>query len=213
MGEEIVGGRAICREHSRIAADGGVARPSLCGRRRRLALFWEGGGPSRNRTGVQGFAVLCVTTPPSGRGEGRALARASAAGQPPADANGRFDEWRLAWAAPPDKSHLDLQVYYWHRTVMTVQRPIPEFAAAREAMVESQLRPQGVTDRAVLEAMRRTPREDYVPSSSRPLAYVDRAIPIGPGRYLAPPAVLGQLLTQMMPLAGQRALVVGAGTG
>src|SRR3989344_2184533 len=29
------------------------------------------GGPSRNRTGVQGFAVLCVTTPPSGhRGEG-----------------------------------------------------------------------------------------------------------------------------------------------
>ncbi len=24
------------------------------------------GGPSRNRTGVQGFAVLCVTTPPSG---------------------------------------------------------------------------------------------------------------------------------------------------
>jgi hypothetical protein len=25
------------------------------------------GGPSRNRTGVQGFAVLCVTTPPSGR--------------------------------------------------------------------------------------------------------------------------------------------------
>jgi hypothetical protein len=26
-----------------------------------------GGGPSRNRTGVQGFAVLCVTTPPSGR--------------------------------------------------------------------------------------------------------------------------------------------------
>jgi protein-L-isoaspartate(D-aspartate) O-methyltransferase len=96
---------------------------------------------------------------------------------------------------------------------MTVQRPIPDFAAAREAMVESQLRPQGVTDRAVLEAMRRTPREDYVPSSSRPLSYVDRAIPIGPGRYLAPPAVLGQLLTQMMPLAGQRALVVGAGTG
>ena len=27
----------------------------------------KGGGPSRNRTGVQGFAVLCVTTPPSGR--------------------------------------------------------------------------------------------------------------------------------------------------
>src|SRR5687767_6499494 len=29
----------------------------------------EIGGPSRNRTGVQGFAVLCVTTPPSGLAE------------------------------------------------------------------------------------------------------------------------------------------------
>ena len=29
-------------------------------------LGWKSGGPSRNRTGVQGFAVLCVTTPPSG---------------------------------------------------------------------------------------------------------------------------------------------------
>jgi protein-L-isoaspartate(D-aspartate) O-methyltransferase len=96
---------------------------------------------------------------------------------------------------------------------MTVQRPIPDFAAAREAMVESQLRPQGVTDPAVLEAMRRVAREDYLPSHTRPLAYVDRAVAIGPGRFLAAPAALGQLLTQMMPERGQRALVVGAGTG
>jgi protein-L-isoaspartate(D-aspartate) O-methyltransferase len=124
-----------------------------------------------------------------------------------------FDEWRLALAAPADKSQLDLQVYYWHITVMTVQRPIPDFAAAREAMVESQLRPQGVTDPAVLEAMRRIRREDFLPSHTRPLAYVDRAVAIGEGRFLAAPAVLGQLLTQMMPERGQRALVVGAGTG
>ena len=96
---------------------------------------------------------------------------------------------------------------------MTVQSPIPDFSAAREAMVESQLRPQGVTDAAVLDAMRTVRREDYLPSDTRPLAYVDRAVAIGEGRYLAAPAVLGQLLTQMRPLPGQRALVVGAGTG
>ena len=45
------------------------------------------------------------------------------------------------------------------------------------------------------------------------MAYVDRAVPIGDGRYLPAPAVLGSLLTQMMPLRGQRALVVGAGLG
>ena len=96
---------------------------------------------------------------------------------------------------------------------MTVQRPIPDFAAAREAMVENQLRPQGVTDPAVLNAMRTVRREDFLPSHTRPLAYVDRAVAIGEGRFLAAPAVLGQLLTEMMPAAGQRALVVGAGTG
>ena len=41
-----------------------------------------GGGPSRNRTGVQGFAVLCVTTPPSGPGAARSLPRRSPSGQP-----------------------------------------------------------------------------------------------------------------------------------
>ena len=96
---------------------------------------------------------------------------------------------------------------------MTVQSPIPDFAAAREAMVESQLRPQGVTDRAVLGAMAEIQREKFLPAHTRPLAYVDRAVAIGDGRFLAAPAVLGQLLTQMIPQRGQRALVVGAGTG
>ena len=96
---------------------------------------------------------------------------------------------------------------------MTLHRPIPDFAAAREAMVESQLRPQGVTDRATLDAMARIERERFLPSHTRPLAYVDRAVGMGDGRFLPAPAVLGQLLTQMMPQPGQRALVVGAGTG
>jgi protein-L-isoaspartate(D-aspartate) O-methyltransferase len=94
-----------------------------------------------------------------------------------------------------------------------VQSSIPDFAAAREAMIESQLRPQGVTDPAVLEAMGSVQREQFLPAHTRPLAYVDRAVSIGGGRFLAAPAVLGQLLTQMMPRRGQRALVVGAGTG
>jgi len=96
---------------------------------------------------------------------------------------------------------------------MTMQSPIPDFAAAREAMVESQLRPQGVTDPAVLAAMGTVERELFLPNFTRPLAYVDRSVAMGEGRYLAAPAVLGQLLTQMMPQRGQRALVIGAGTG
>jgi len=96
---------------------------------------------------------------------------------------------------------------------MTVQTPIPDFAAARVAMVESQLRPQGVVDPLVVRAMASVPREQFVPEQVRPLAYVDRALPLGGARYLPAPAALGQLLTEMMPERGQSALVVGAATG
>lgn len=96
---------------------------------------------------------------------------------------------------------------------MTVQTPIPDFAAARAAMVESQLRPQGVTDRAVIAAMGTIRREKFLPAQTRPLAYVDRAVLIADGRFLPAPSVLGSLLTQMMPQKGQRALVVGAASG
>lgn len=96
---------------------------------------------------------------------------------------------------------------------MTVQLPIPDFAAARRAMIENQLRPVGVSDPLVLDAMGSVAREQFVPEDIRPLAYVDRSLPIGGGRYLAAPAVLGQLLTQMAPKPGERALVVGAATG
>jgi protein-L-isoaspartate(D-aspartate) O-methyltransferase len=96
---------------------------------------------------------------------------------------------------------------------MTVQVSVPDFAAARRAMIESQLRPIGVNHAAVLEAMDSVPREQFVPEDVRPLAYTDRSIPLGGGRFLSSPEALGQLLTQMSPEPGERALVVGAGTG
>lgn len=96
---------------------------------------------------------------------------------------------------------------------MTVHAPVPDFAAARQAMVDSQLRPQGVNDPSVIAAMSAVPREMFVPPEHRNHAYLDRAIPLGEGRALASPEVLGLLLTAMFPERGQKALVVGAGTG
>jgi protein-L-isoaspartate(D-aspartate) O-methyltransferase len=96
---------------------------------------------------------------------------------------------------------------------MTVQAPIPDYTAARRAMIESQLRPTGVVDPAILDAFAAVERERFVPEASRPTAYADRAIALGNGRFLTAPSALGQLLMQMMPRPGQRALVVGAGTG
>jgi protein-L-isoaspartate(D-aspartate) O-methyltransferase len=96
---------------------------------------------------------------------------------------------------------------------MTLFAPIPDYAAARQAMVDSQLRPQGASDPAVVAAMSLVPRELFVPEEQRPLAYIDRAVPLGEGRAMPSPAVLGLLLTALVPDRGERALVVGAGTG
>ncbi len=88
-----------------------------------------------------------------------------------------------------------------------------DFSLARRTMVDNQLRPQGVTDRGVLAAMGKIERERFVPESARALAYFDRSVRIGQGRYLMPPAALGRLLTEVQPRAGESALVVGSATG
>lgn len=83
----------------------------------------------------------------------------------------------------------------------------------RQAMIDSQLRPQGVTDGAVLAAMGSVARERFVPEAARAMAYSDRSVALGGGRFLPPPAVLGRLLEALGPQAGERALLVGAGSG
>ena len=96
---------------------------------------------------------------------------------------------------------------------MTAHASIPDYAAARASLVDAQLRPEGVSYPPVAEAMAAVKREEFVAEDARPLSYIDRCVPIGDGRSMSAPVVLGKLLTEMMPLAGERALVVGCGTG
>lgn len=91
-------------------------------------------------------------------------------------------------------------------------------AAARRAMIDSQLRVSGVNDPVVLAAMAALPREEFVPEARRPTAYSDRAQPLGTGangepRLLAPPLSHGKMLIEARPSLDDRALVVAGGTG
>ncbi|GLR47657.1 protein-L-isoaspartate O-methyltransferase family protein [Sphingomonas astaxanthinifaciens] len=88
-----------------------------------------------------------------------------------------------------------------------------DFAAARRAMVDSQLRPQAVTDPLVVGAMASVARERFVGEEAAAAAYIDRIVPLSEGRALSPPASVGRLLTELACRPGERALVVGAGTG
>jgi len=88
-----------------------------------------------------------------------------------------------------------------------------DYSLARRAMVDSQLRPEAVTDRGVLAAMASVERERFVPESAKALAYFDRPLRLSGGRAMMPPAALGRLLSELAPRTGERALVVGSGTG
>ncbi len=87
------------------------------------------------------------------------------------------------------------------------------FAEARNRMVDSQVRPNKVTDPRIIAAMRRLPRERFVPPQLASLAYADEDVPLGQGRVLMEPAVIARLVQLTAIAAGERALVVAAGPG
>ena len=88
-----------------------------------------------------------------------------------------------------------------------------DFGAARLTMVDSQLRPNKVTDRAVLDAFLTVPRERFVPPALRATAYADDDLPIGDGRFLMQPMVLARLVQLAAVGPGDTVLEIGAGTG
>jgi protein-L-isoaspartate(D-aspartate) O-methyltransferase len=87
------------------------------------------------------------------------------------------------------------------------------FDAARTHMIESQIRPNKVTDERLLEALGQIRRELFVPGPLQSIAYIDEDLPIGRGRYLMEPMVAARLIQAASVQRTDIALVVGAGTG
>ncbi len=87
------------------------------------------------------------------------------------------------------------------------------FARARSHMVDSQVRPNRVSDARILDAMRRLPRERFLPPNLATLAYVDDDVPLGNGRVLIEPMIIARMVQLAAATSGERALVVAAGPG
>src|ERR1700716_2686407 len=72
------------------------------------------------------------------------------------------------------------------------------FSTARQKMVDGQVRPSGVTDLRIIDAMLAVPREAFVPESQRALAYLDLDLDVSEGgpvkRFLIKPAVIAKML-------------------
>lgn len=85
-------------------------------------------------------------------------------------------------------------------------------AAARRAMIDSQLRTSGVNEEFVLARMLAVPREDFLPAHKADLAYIDRSIALGPDAFLAAPLFYGKLLLEAAPRSDDRVLLITGGT-
>jgi protein-L-isoaspartate(D-aspartate) O-methyltransferase len=80
-------------------------------------------------------------------------------------------------------------------------------------MAERQIVARGVRSPLVLEAMRKVPREVFVPPSQRDHAWEDRALPLEEGQTIAQPYVVA-LMTEALELkGGERVLEIGTGSG
>ncbi len=80
-------------------------------------------------------------------------------------------------------------------------------------MVDSQIRPDRIVDPRIIRAMRTLPRERFVPADRASMAYIDEDLRLPGGRVLMEPRVLAHLVQSARVRAGERVLVVGAGTG
>ena len=84
---------------------------------------------------------------------------------------------------------------------------------ARFNMVNQQIRPWEVLDHQVLNAMESMPRDRFVPSPYRNLAYADTGIPIGHGQHMMTPLVEGRMLQALALRSSDMVLEVGTGSG
>ena len=76
-----------------------------------------------------------------------------------------------------------------------------------------ELRNQGITDPAVLSALERVPRENFVPTAFRARAHDNAALPIGQGQTISQPAVVGYMTKELELDKRMKVLEIGTGSG
>ena len=83
----------------------------------------------------------------------------------------------------------------------------------RKQFVSEQIEARGVRDSLVLKAMRRVPRELFVPKELREVAYEDIPLPIGQGQTISQPYIVGFMIEALALRGGEKVLEIGAGSG
>lgn len=92
-------------------------------------------------------------------------------------------------------------------------QPDPKADSLRQRMVERQVARRGVRDQHVLSAMRRVPREAFVPARLREFAYEDSPLPIENGQTISQPYMVARMIEAADVQPNDRVLEIGTGSG
>jgi protein-L-isoaspartate(D-aspartate) O-methyltransferase len=87
------------------------------------------------------------------------------------------------------------------------------YETARRQMLNQQVRAWDVLDERVLETLRETPRELFVPESERDLAFADTEVPLAHGQSMMAPKIEARLLQELAIEPTDSALEIGTGSG
>src|SRR3954447_26356471 len=90
---------------------------------------------------------------------------------------------------------------------------LTSFASLRAEMVERDILARGVRDELVLDAMRKVPRELFVPENLREFAYEDSPLPLGAGQTISQPYIIAYMAEALMLQGGEKILEIGTGSG
>lgn len=88
-----------------------------------------------------------------------------------------------------------------------------KYEAARNRMVRTQIQDRGVTNMAVLDAMRKVPRHLFMPEEYQDQAYNDYPLPIGYGQTISQPFIVAYMTDALKPGRKMKALEIGTGSG
>lgn len=88
-----------------------------------------------------------------------------------------------------------------------------DFAAARDNMVDGQLRPNRITDKALLARFAMVAREEFVPAAQAGTAYVDAPQGLGAGREMFSPMVLAHLIQGLVVDEISTVMIMAGGAG
>ena len=88
-----------------------------------------------------------------------------------------------------------------------------DFQSLRKQMVERHIAARGVRDELVLDAMRKVPREPFLPDNLREFAYEDAPLPIAGEQTISQPYIVAFMAEALMLSGGEKVLEIGAGSG